>query len=123
MQQKPLLNSRWSVKPGLLRHSHAKSTLSFSSNSKWKPFSKQSQHTGSTNLKQGTCVLYCSSTFHMNGSVHAKSGSCWSSSAGTRSPQSLFCTKSSMHGISVINNRWSLSTKFVNSSFTVFIQC
>ena len=42
---KTVLNSRWSVKRGLLRLAHAKSTLLFSSNSKWKAFSEQSQCT------------------------------------------------------------------------------
>ena len=37
--------------------------------------------------------------------------------AGSRSPQRLFCTKSSTHGISVIKTRWSLTTENVNSSF------
>ena len=38
------------------------------------------------------------------------------SSAGSLSPQTLFCTKSFVHGILVIN-RWSLTTEIVNSSF------
>ena len=37
-------------------------------------------------------------------------------SAGSHSPQTLFCTKSSVHGILIIN-RWSLTTGIVNSSF------
>ena len=47
----------------------------------------------------------------------AKSCSRRSCSAGSRSPQRLICTKSSMDGISVIKTRWSLSTEVVNSSF------
>ena len=33
------------------------------------------------------------------------------------SPKRLFCTKSSVHGISVIKTRWSFTTEIVNSSF------
>ena len=39
VQQKSVLKGRWSVKRGLLRHTHAKSTLFFSLNLKWKAFS------------------------------------------------------------------------------------
>ena len=70
-----------------------------------------------TSLQQGTCVLYCGHRLQVNGSVRAKSGGRWSRSAGSRSPQRLFCTKSSMHGISVIKGRWSLTTEIVKSSF------
>ena len=61
-----------------------------------------------------TCVLYCGPILQVNGSVYAKSGGRWSCSAGNRSTQRLFCTKSSMHGISIINTRWSLTTEIVN---------
>ena len=69
------------------------------------------------------CTLLWSHTqvhvyVHVNGSVCAKSGGCWSRSAGTRSPQRLVCTKSSMHGSSVIKTKWSLTTEIVNSSFS-----
>ena len=57
------------------------------------------------------------SVIHVNGFVHAKSDCCWSHLAGSCSPQRLFCTKSSVHGISVIKTRWSLTTDIVNSSF------
>ena len=70
-----------------------------------------------TSLQQGTCVLYCGHRLQANGSVRAKSGGRWSRSAGSRSPQRLFCTKSSVHGISVIKGRWSLTTEIVKSSF------
>ena len=68
-----------------------------------------------------SCVLYSGphTQVHVDvhGSVHATSGSRWSHSAGHWSPQKLFCTKSSMHRILAIKTRWSLTTKFVNSSF------
>ena len=44
---------------------------------------------------------------HVNGSVHAKSGGRLSRLAGSHSPQRLFFTESSMHGISVTNCKWS----------------
>ena len=37
--------------------------------------------------------------------------------AGSHSPQRRFCTKSSLHRISVIKTRWSLTTEIINSSF------
>ena len=51
---------------------------------------------------------------HVNGYVRAKSGGRWSRSAGSRSPQRL---EWSVHGISVIKRRWSLTTEIVKSSF------
>ena len=66
------------------------------------------------------CTLLWSHTqvhLHVNGSVHAKSGGRWSRSAGSRSPQRLFCTERSVHGISVIKSRRSLTTEIVKSSF------
>ena len=62
------------------------------------------------------CTLLWS-ILQVKGSVRAKSGGWWSHSAGSRSPQKLLCTKSSMHEISVIKIRWSLTTDIVNSSF------
>ena len=44
-------------------------------------------------------------------------GQRWSRWAGSRSPRRLICTKSSMHGISVIKIRRSLTTGIVKSSF------
>ena len=70
-----------------------------------------------TQAYQGICVLYCGPILQVNSSVCAKSGGRWSSSAGSRLTQRLFYTKSSMHGISVIKTRWSLTTEIVNSSF------
>ena len=70
-----------------------------------------------TSLQQGTRVLYCGPILQVNGSVCAKSGGLWSHLAGSRSTPWLFCTKSSMHGISAIKTRWSLTTEIVNSSF------
>ena len=46
-----------------------------------------------------------------------KSGSRWSRLAGSRSKQGLFCTKSSVRGISVIKTRWSLTTEIINNTF------
>ena len=66
------------------------------------------------------CTLLWSHTqvhVHVNGSVCAKSGGRWSRSAGSRSPQRLFCTEWSVHGISVIKSRRSLTTKIVKSTF------
>ena len=50
------------------------------------------------------------------GSVCANSGDRWSRSAGSHSPQKLFCTKPSMHWILVIKTRRSLSTESVKGS-------
>ena len=44
----------------------------------------------------------------------------WSHLAGSCSIQRLFFTKSSLHRISVIKIRWSLTTEIVNSSFTLY---
>ena len=55
--------------------------------------------------------------FLVNGSVPAKFGCRWSRSAGSRPPQILFCTESSVHGISVIISRQSWTTEIVKSSF------
>ena len=114
-----------------------KSTLCFSSNLKQKPFSEQLQQNLQlytlisyifvvqkfaqiwfkvyTSLQQGTCVLYCGPILQMNGSLCAKSGGHWSYSAGSHSTQT-FLYKSSMHGISVIKTRWSLTIEIVNVS-------
>ena len=54
---------------------------------------------------------------HVNGSVCAKSCGRWSPSAGSRSPQRLFCTKSFLNRISAIKTRWSLTKEIVKSSF------
>ena len=91
MPQKPVLNSRRSVKRGSLRHAHSKSTFFFSSNSKCKAFSEQPQCTCScihwyltsllfkltkrcfqayTSLQQSMCTLLWSHTqvhVHVNG--------------------------------------------------------
>ena len=79
-----------------------------------------------TSLQQGTCVLYCGPMHtqlhvHVNGTEHAKSASHWSCLAGSCLPQRLFCTKSSLHGISVIKTIWSLTTEVVKSSLTTNI--
>ena len=107
----------------------------FCLDSKWKPFSEQLQHTCTsihqhlgcselhktwfqayTSLQQGTCVPYCGHIRQVNGFVHAKSRGCWSRSAGSHSPQRLFCTESSMHRILVTKTRWSLTREIVISS-------
>ena len=54
---------------------------------------------------------------HVNGLVHAKSGGSWSRLAGSRSPQRLFGTKSSVHWTSVIKTRQSLTIEIIKSSF------
>ena len=82
-----------------------------------------------TSLQQGTvymCTQMWSHTqvhLRVNGSVCAKSGGRWSRSAGSRSPQRLFCTKLSVHEISVIKGRWSLTTEIVKSSFNCTCTC
>ena len=53
-------------------------------------------------LQQGTYVLDCGPILQVNSSVHEKSGSRWSRSAGSRSPQRLLCA---------------MTTEIVNSSF------
>ena len=66
------------------------------------------------------CTLLWSHTqvhVHVNCSVRVKSGSRWSCSAGSHLSQSLFCTESSMRGISVIKSRRSLTTEIIKSSF------
>ena len=78
-----------------------------------------------TSLQQGIymCILLWSHTqvhIHVNGSMRAKSGGRWSRWAGKCSPQRLFFTKSSLHGISVIKIRWSLTTEIVKAVFTVY---
>ena len=115
------------------------STLLFSSNLKWKAFSKQPQRTCScihwylTSLLLKVYAKGCSKLTQAYNKVHAYStvvpysGTCtckwlcvwhW---AGSRSPQRLFCTKIhtklSVHRISVIKTRQSLTTEIVNSSF------
>ena len=139
MQQKPVLNSWWSLKQGSIGHAHAKSTLLLLE-FEGKAFSEQSQCTCScwylTSLlfkvyKKVVPSLHKPTTrymftlrwshtqvhLHVNGSVRAKSGGRWSRSAGSRSPQRLLCTKWSVHGISVIKGRWPLTTEIVKSSF------
>ena len=60
---------------------------------------------------------------HVNGSVHAKSGCRWSHSAGSRSPQRLFCTKSSMQIILIIKTRCSLTTEYRDPKQQFLLYC
>ena len=62
-------------------------------------------------------VFYYGRIIQVNSSRHSKSGSCWSSLAGGHSTQGLFCTNSTIHGILVINTRWSVNTGTINGSF------
>ena len=123
VQQKPVLNSGWSVYWGSLRHAHAKSTRFFSSNSRWKVFiwtvsthlqpyaptfyifAAQILHKGG--IKHCVLILqvHCTCTVHVNGFGCAISDCHWSRCAGSHSPQPLFYAKSSVHGISVIKTR------------------
>ena len=142
---KTSLNRRWSMKWGWLRHAHAKSTLFFSSNSKWNAFflnsckelaavctsilqlccSKftgmvvPSLHKPETRYMY-MCTLLWSHTqihVHVNGSVHAKSGSHWSHWVSSRLPQRLICTKSPVPRILVIKIKQSLTTDILKTSF------
>ena len=70
-----------------------------------------------TSLQQATCVLHCGPRLQANGSLRAKSGGRWSRSAGSCSPQRLFCTESSVHGILVIKSRQSPTTEIIKRSF------
>ena len=136
---KPVINSRWSLKQGslaktcswkvktfLLLHFHnCHNTLVYTHilhlcSSKSTKKVVPSLHNPQD---KGTCVLYCGPILQVNDFVGAKSGSHWSRSAGSCSPQKLFCTKSFMRGISVIKSRWSLNTEVVNSSFCCTCIC
>ena len=70
-----------------------------------------------TSLQQVTCVLYCGPIFQVNDSVYVKFGGHWSCLAGGRLAQRLFCTKSSVQGISVIKTTWFLTTEIINRGF------
>ena len=138
--KKPVLNSTWSVKHGLLRHAYmyAKSTLFFSSN--WSP--RHYQRSPNALAAEYTDILYhCCSKFtqkivpslhkpttwymctlvwshaqvhvHLNGSVHIKSGGCWSCWAVDHHRDFSL----QVHGILVINTWWSLSTDILKSRF------
>ena len=78
---------------------------------------------GGSKFTQAYNKVYCGPILQVNGSVHAKSGGHWSHSTGSRSPQRLFCTKSSVHRISVIKTRWSLTTEVISSSFYCIQYC
>ena len=65
-----------------------------------------------TSLQQGTCVLCCGLVLQVNGCMCAKSGGRWSCLAGSYSTWRLFCTKSFIHGILVMNTRCFLNTLF-----------
>ena len=116
-QQKPVLNSRWSVKLGWLRHALAKSPLS--SPQIWSGGHFPNSHNTLAAVYTDILSLCCSKFvqkvvpslhkptpwymwtllwsdtqvhLHVNGSLHAKSGCRWSRSAGSHSPHRLSCT-------------------------------
>ena len=137
MQRKPVLN-KVVCETKVTKTRPCKVTTFLSSNSKWKAFSEQSQplaaiHNdvlhfllfkvstkGCSKLTQAYNKVHdivYSTVVHVNGSLCAKSVSHCSPWSCSRSPQKLFCTKSSVHGILVIKTRLSLTTKRVKSSF------
>ena len=105
VQQKPVLNCRCSLKRKLLCQSQH-----FFFSSKFTQKVVPSLHKPTTRYM---CTLLCSYT----PGEWLRVCKIWSRSAGSRSTQRPFCTKSSMHGNSVIKTRWSLTTEIVNSSF------
>ena len=129
MQQKPVSNSRWSVRWGWLRHALSKSALSSPGIQSgagiqgaavctdilqlgFKVYTK-----GGSKVALYYGVLYCGPILQVNGSVVQISGGRLSCLAGSCLSRRLCCTKSSVHKILVIKTRWSMTNEIIISSF------
>ena len=107
VQQKPVLKRQVVCETRVAKTSPCKVNTFFSSKSKrFKTFSEQSQPFAAvyTDILHLCCACKIWRSLVTSG-------------AGSRSPQRLFCTESSMHGISIIKSRRSLTTEIVKSSF------